>query len=260
MQFDLIAHLSLPSFLSSRHQLKQALKKMEVSQTTFVGPPTPEGARENVTLAILPDLFVTFISPEPKVNPHYEQVKKESEESMRKTLWKNLSEQEVGKRCAADFCFFSAIMCPDVDKEKFRTVCDWIYWVFEFDDQFDEGELGKDQQKGKAEVARMVSVFGGEGEYKSLSRRPRPMARHFPSFLADNASKKFGAAVSSATASGIASRAAVEERATSIEDATPLQQVFRSIWERVKQVCAPAQYVLPCVATITHAGTVIASG
>ncbi|KAH7021788.1 hypothetical protein B0J12DRAFT_389201 [Macrophomina phaseolina] len=129
MQFDLIAHLSLPSFLSSRHQLKQALKKMEISQTTFVGPPTPEGARENVTMAILPDLFVTFISPEPKVNPHYEQVKKESEESMRKTLWKNLSEQEVEKRCAADFCFFSAIMCPDVDKEKFRTVCDWIYWV-----------------------------------------------------------------------------------------------------------------------------------
>ncbi|KAH7021789.1 isoprenoid synthase domain-containing protein [Macrophomina phaseolina] len=86
----------------------------------------------------------------------------------------------------------------------------------------------------------MVSVFGGEGEYKSLSRRPRPMARHFPSFLADNASKKFGAAVSSATASGIASRAAVEERATSIEDATPLQQVFRSIWERVKQSSPPA--------------------
>lgn len=129
MQFKPISDMALSSFLSSRHQLKEALKSMEVSQTRFLRPRTPEEARENVTMATLPDLFVTFISPEPKVNPHYEEVKRESEEWMRNNLWKNLSEQEIRKRCAADFCYFSAIMCPDAGKERFRTVCDWIYWV-----------------------------------------------------------------------------------------------------------------------------------
>lgn len=124
MQFKPISDMALSSFLSSRHQLKEALKSMEVNQTRFLGPRTPEEARENVTMATLPDLFVTFIAPEPKVNPHYEEVKRESEEWMRNNLWKNLSEQAIRKRCAADFCYFSAIMCPDAGKERFRTVCE----------------------------------------------------------------------------------------------------------------------------------------
>ncbi|KKY22898.1 putative terpene synthase metal binding domain protein [Diplodia seriata] len=107
---------------------------MEISQTRFVGPPTPTEARTNADMATLPDLFVLFIAPEPKVNPHYEEVKRESEEWMRQNLWKNMPEHEIKKRCGADFCFFSAVMCPDAGKEEFRTLCDWIYWVFEFDD------------------------------------------------------------------------------------------------------------------------------
>lgn len=102
---------------------------MDISQTRLVGPPTPTETRENAAMATLPDLFVLFIAPEPKVNPHYEEVKRESEDWLRENLWRDLPEHEIKKRCGADFCFFSAIMCPDVGKEEFRTVCDWIYWV-----------------------------------------------------------------------------------------------------------------------------------
>ncbi|KAL1639726.1 hypothetical protein SLS58_007624 [Diplodia intermedia] len=208
---------------------------MEISQTRFVGPPTPTEARTNADMATLPDLFVLFIAPEPKMNPHYEEVKRESEEWMRQNLWKNMPEHEIKKRCGADFCFFSAIMCPDAGKEEFRTLCDWIYWVFEFDDQFDEGELGRDHDKGKAEVAAMVSIFGGEGEHRGPSVRPRPKARHFSSFLARNASKRFGAAVTSAAVNEVETSSVPKHDAATPQKATSLQLLFQSIWERVQK-------------------------
>ncbi|KAL1635099.1 hypothetical protein SLS56_001851 [Neofusicoccum ribis] len=186
-------------------------------------------------MATLPDLFVTFIAPEPKVNPHYDEVKREVEEWMRENLWKGLSEKEIKKRCAADFCYFGAIMCPDIGKEEFRTVCDWIFWVFEFDDQFDEGELGKDQDKGRKEVAEMVSMLRDHGERNNSSVRPRPTARHFSSFLAENASKKFGHVVSSATANEVEQRPMPKKQAAADVSATPLQLLFQSIWKRVQE-------------------------
>lgn len=127
--FQPLFDFSLTSLLPLQSRRERAVENMEISQTRFVGPPTPQEPRENVTMATLPDLFVTFIAPEPKVNPHYDEVKREAEEWMRENLWKELSEKEIKKRCAADFCYFGAIMCPDIGKEEFRTVCDWIFWV-----------------------------------------------------------------------------------------------------------------------------------
>ncbi|GME26794.1 hypothetical protein GTA08_BOTSDO00928 [Neofusicoccum parvum] len=170
-------------------------------------------------MATLPDLFVTFIAPEPKVNPHYDEVKREAEEWMRENLWKELSEKEIKKRCDADFCYFGAIMCPDIGKEEFRT-------VFEFDDQFDEGELGKDQDKGRKEVAQMVSMLGDHGERNNPSVRPRPTARHFSSFLAENASKKFGHVVSSATANEVEQRPVPKKKAAA--DVTVRERYVKS--------------------------------
>ncbi|GME63174.1 hypothetical protein GTA08_BOTSDO00928 [Neofusicoccum parvum] len=101
-------------------------------------------------MATLPDLFVTFIAPEPKVNPHYDEVKREAEEWMRENLWKELSEKEIKKRCAADFCYFGAIMCPDIGKEEFRT-------VFEFDDPVRERYI-----KSNAHFCHSVAELHGE--------------------------------------------------------------------------------------------------
>ncbi|KAK0654088.1 Presilphiperfolan-8-beta-ol synthase [Lasiodiplodia hormozganensis] len=206
---------------------------MDISQTRFVGPPTPTETRENAGMATLPDLFVLFIAPEPKVNPHYEEVKRESEDWLRENLWRDLPEHEIKKRCGADFCFFSAVMCPDVGKEEFRTVCDWIYWVFEFDDQFDEGDLGRDRDKGKSEVSGMVSILGDNGQHTSPSVRPRPKARDFSSFLPANASKRLATAVSLINEAG--PRSVLEHKAGVSQKETPLQLLFLSIWKRVQK-------------------------
>ncbi|OJD35063.1 terpene synthase metal binding domain protein [Diplodia corticola] len=227
--------VSLSSLLPPQNQLTRALDIMDIRQSRFVGPPTPIASRENASMATLPDLFVLFIAPEPKVNPHYEEVKRESEEWMRKTLWKDLSERDIKKRCSADFCFFSAIMCPDVSKEEFRTVCDWIYWVFEFDDQFDEGELGRDHDKGMSEVAAMVSIITGKSEHREPSVRPRPNARHFPSFLPENAPKRLATTVTSAAVNEVEASSVPKDSATASEKATPLQLLFQSIWERIQK-------------------------
>lgn len=99
----------------------------------------------------------------------------------------------------------------------------------------------------------MISILGGEGEHKRPSIRPRPMARHFSSFLADNASNKYGAAVSSATTNE------VERHTPAVREVTPLQLLFQSIWERVEKVCVPYEFFCCVLGNKLMQDTVIAS-
>lgn len=80
-------------------------------------------------------------------------------------------------------------------------------------------------------------MLGDHGERNNPSVRPRPTARHFSSFLAENASKKFGHVVSSATANEVEQRPVPKKKAAADVSATPLQLLFQSIWKRVQEVC-----------------------
>lgn len=102
--------------------------------------------------------------------------------------------------------------------------------------EFDEGELGRDQDKGKAEVAGMVSILGGRGELTSPIVRPRPAARHFSSFLAD-ASSKFSDCVPTLAANEVKQGPVLKSNTAPSKKESPLQSLFRSIWERVQKVC-----------------------
>ncbi|KAK7530381.1 isoprenoid synthase domain-containing protein [Phyllosticta citribraziliensis] len=192
-----------------------------------------ETTKEAANMAILPDLLVSFIAPEPKVNPHYEQVRKESEEWMRANLWQSLSEKDIKRRCAADFCYFSAILCPDVGKEELRTVCDWIYWVFEFDDQFDEGELGIDREKGRAEVAGMVAVLVPQGCSTPVVRRRSALGPWSTSPIETTSGELEEALSSDEDNQKMNPEFEREAKNSAAVASTPLQQLFHSIWERV---------------------------
>ncbi|KAK8214398.1 isoprenoid synthase domain-containing protein [Phyllosticta capitalensis] len=192
-------------------------------------------------MATLPDLLVSFIAPEPKVNPYYEEVREESEEWMKANLWQNLSEKDIKRRCAADFCYFSAILCPDVGKEELRTVCDWIYWVFEFDDQFDEGELGVDREKGRAEVAGMIAVLVAQESSTPVVRRSA-LGPESTSPIRTK-TQELEEALSSGMKDLKDDPELERKRKNSVSAAsTPLQQLFHSIWESVgKSTCSDAR-------------------
>lgn len=81
----------------------------------------------------LPNIFVNFVTPDPPINPYYQQVRKESEEWVRMTL--GYTKEEFRKPAACDFTLFAAIEFPTASLEKLRTRADWIQWVFEFDDR-----------------------------------------------------------------------------------------------------------------------------
>lgn len=58
-----------------------------------------------------------------------------------------------------DFAYFAAVMAPDADLERLRTICDWGNWIFPFDDIFDDGECSKDYAGAQAIIGRVLSVF-----------------------------------------------------------------------------------------------------
>lgn len=102
-----------------------------------------EGPCQLVTI-LLPDMFSSFLSIPPTVNPFYEEVKSESEnwfsESVssstvhyfpRLTKVRQLS--EAPKMCKKivklDFAWFCSVAAPDANREDLRTLCDWGNWV-----------------------------------------------------------------------------------------------------------------------------------
>lgn len=110
------------------------------------------------TLVYLPDLFVSFCSRAPKINPYHAEVKAESdawfaksvtsiatpvyllldfEEIVAQTdqfssLYSMSTEKELSKLTKADFALFAAWWTGDAGKSEFRTICDWCNWVSSF--------------------------------------------------------------------------------------------------------------------------------
>lgn len=59
----------------------------------------------------------------------------------------------------ADFPYFGAILVPYAGPDEFRNVCDWLNWVFDFDDPFDEGELKDRPEEAKKLVDDLLATM-----------------------------------------------------------------------------------------------------
>lgn len=116
-----------------------------------IQPPEPhrkdadvyEGPCQLVTV-LLPDMFSSFLSIAPSVNPLYEEVKTESEKWFSELvssstirsfprLTKSRQFSEVPKMCKKimklDFAWFCSVAAPDANKDDLRVMCDWGNWV-----------------------------------------------------------------------------------------------------------------------------------
>lgn len=112
----------------------------------------------------IPDLFLSFCARSPRVNPHFARVKAESESWIREASGYSVEEAEKHKR--ANFPFFSGIVVPDADAERFRCVCDWVNWIFDFDDTFDDGELNNDPLRAEQLVKAVMATMDDQIDIK----------------------------------------------------------------------------------------------
>ncbi|KAH7397493.1 terpene synthase metal binding domain protein [Cadophora sp. MPI-SDFR-AT-0126] len=97
----------------------------------------------------IPDMFTSFMSAPPEVNPFYQEVKIEADRWISEKL--DASDRTKKIISKTDFAWFCAVAVPDARKDELRTLCDWGNWVFPFDDVFDNGNL-KDDPKGARRV------------------------------------------------------------------------------------------------------------
>ncbi|QKX53798.1 uncharacterized protein TRUGW13939_00878 [Talaromyces rugulosus] len=108
----------------------------------------------------LPDLFHSFLKDPPVLNPHYEEIGKESEKWLSRFCSLAPAMQKKIKKC--DFSYFVAIAAPYAPATKFRIMCDWGNWVFPFDDMFDDGNLRNEPEKSKHIMASFLQPFNGD--------------------------------------------------------------------------------------------------
>ncbi|EKG10918.1 Terpenoid synthase [Macrophomina phaseolina MS6] len=80
----------------------------------------------------IPDMFASFMSAEPRLNPHYAKVKQESEAWIEAVL--HLEQKTAQRNSKADFTYLASLWIADADEEALRVVVDWLHWIFFFDD------------------------------------------------------------------------------------------------------------------------------
>ncbi|KAH8756856.1 pentalenene synthase [Hyaloscypha finlandica] len=121
----------------------------------------------------IPDIFELFMSRPPTLNPLYKNVRVQALEWASKMCHYN--KQEVERMRRGDFAFFAAISVPDAEASKLRTVTDWLNWVFVFDDQLDDGPLGRKEKAAEAldYIDSMAAILDGENRSESdMSTQP----------------------------------------------------------------------------------------
>ncbi|KAG4419576.1 hypothetical protein IFR04_007278 [Cadophora malorum] len=116
------------------------------------------------TTVIIPDLFESFLSRTPKVNPHYEVVRDAALDWASEVCGYN---QEGAKKMRqGDFGYFAAVSLPDASPVKLRTVIDWFNWLFVFDDQLDDGPLSLQKDEACKYIDGTLSILDDRSPYR----------------------------------------------------------------------------------------------
>ncbi|KAI9046800.1 hypothetical protein LZ554_008882 [Drepanopeziza brunnea f. sp. 'monogermtubi'] len=108
---------------------------------------------------VIPDLFESFLSRAPKVNPQFETVRDEA------LAWASekcgYNEDETKRMRQGDLGYFAAVSLPEADPFKLRTVIDWFNWLFVFDDQLDDGPLSLQKEEACRYIDGTLALLNG---------------------------------------------------------------------------------------------------
>ncbi|TLD09425.1 uncharacterized protein PgNI_07114 [Pyricularia grisea] len=111
----------------------------------------------NSTTVMLPDLFVSIMSPSPRLNPFYESVRPAANEWTKRLL--KLDAKSYAKHQRVNFSKLASMWMPEADEEGLRVMVDWLTWVFYFDDLFDDGDLRDNPAAAQAEAEATLSLM-----------------------------------------------------------------------------------------------------
>lgn len=121
--------------------------------------PHPQHENSDRVLVRLPNLFKSFIAPNPDMRPDYEQCKLASCQWLADRL--GMTEKASRVLVAGDFTWFCAVYIPYTPYERFRIVSDWTNLIFYLDDLFDNGDLKGDPMRTKAFIDRLFEAIDG---------------------------------------------------------------------------------------------------
>ncbi|KAI1107633.1 Presilphiperfolan-8-beta-ol synthase [Jackrogersella minutella] len=130
---------------------------IDTQLTPMLDSPESSKQQEARPSVRIPDLFSSIMASRPAVNPNYFKVKAEGDRWIAKIM--NWDEKTNARGVTVDMCYLASIWAPDADEESLRMFLDWNYWIFLFDDQFDEGHLKEDLIAAQEEVDRTMAIM-----------------------------------------------------------------------------------------------------
>ncbi|KAL8998036.1 MAG: hypothetical protein Q9169_002804 [Polycauliona sp. 2 TL-2023] len=116
--------------------------------------------------AIIPDLFVSFLSQKPRINPHSQSMRHESADWIKGIL--SLTEKQYEKVVGTETPLLASLFYPDASREDLRIMCDWLSWDLFFDDSdvqilfnpaIDDGKLRNDSEGAREEMKALIELM-----------------------------------------------------------------------------------------------------
>ncbi|KAM0795846.1 terpene synthase metal binding domain protein [Usnea florida] len=110
-------------------------------------------------------MFLFFLAQSPRLNPHYEDIRRDSETWLLKSVHGGFDARTSSSIHRTDFSYFCAVVIPDARAETLRTLCDWGNWVFPFDDgeaAFDNGHLKTNPEEARKLIEGLFSIMSDE--------------------------------------------------------------------------------------------------
>ncbi|KAF2174431.1 hypothetical protein K469DRAFT_211849 [Zopfia rhizophila CBS 207.26] len=120
------------------------------------GTELKSACKKTVTIK-LPDLFTSVTAPPARLNLFWKSdVPREADEWAKSVM--KLDDKAFARHRKAQLPLLAAGFVPEADADGYRMVCDFMEWVFYFDDLFDEGTLREDPTAARNELEAHLAI------------------------------------------------------------------------------------------------------
>lgn len=123
---------------------------------------------------ILPAIYCPFPS---RISPYVEPVQEHSLAWVQR--WHLIQKESALRRFAsARFAWLAARAHADAELEDLALICDWHVWLFLFDDQFDDGALGRQPERMQTILEELLTIV----KHSPISPPEKPIAQALNDF------------------------------------------------------------------------------
>ncbi|KAI5921858.1 Presilphiperfolan-8-beta-ol synthase [Camillea tinctor] len=105
----------------------------------------------------IPDMFASIMASKPILNPNQSIIKSREDWWLETMAIKDRKWAAINQK--PNFGYMASIWAPTCDEEALEMMVDWNWWVFMFDDQFDEGHLSNNLSAAKEEIDIAIGIM-----------------------------------------------------------------------------------------------------